>query len=281
MDNPYKLEPPALISFSGGRTSAYMLYQILQAYKGELPEGVFVCFANTGKERLETLDFVAACGEHWGVNIHWLEWRDKEIKEGPGFAEVNYYTASRQGQPFAQLISKKQFLPNPVTRYCTTHLKIQVMKRFMLSQDIQHWDNAIGLRADEPRRVAKIRNKPNVERWETLVPLADAGITLREVTEFWADSKQGFDLQLKSYEGNCDLCFLKGLAKTETIIRENPKSADWWIEQESRRLSSKPDGARFRKDRPSYAAIKQFVTDQNYLFAEAEDESLMDCFCTD
>ena len=36
MTNPYQIEPPALISFSGGRTSGYMLRQILDAYDGRL-----------------------------------------------------------------------------------------------------------------------------------------------------------------------------------------------------------------------------------------------------
>ena len=46
--NPYKIEGPALISFSGGRTSGFMLYHILQAHGGTLPEDYFVVFANTG-----------------------------------------------------------------------------------------------------------------------------------------------------------------------------------------------------------------------------------------
>ena len=42
------------ISFSGGRTSAYMLHQILEA-NGNLPDRVQVMFANTGREMPETL----------------------------------------------------------------------------------------------------------------------------------------------------------------------------------------------------------------------------------
>jgi hypothetical protein len=65
--NPYLIEGPALISFSGGRTSGYMLWQILDAHGGTLPDDVHVCFANTGKEREETLRFVHECETRWGV----------------------------------------------------------------------------------------------------------------------------------------------------------------------------------------------------------------------
>ena len=54
----YKIPTPACISFSGGRTSGFMLKQILNTYGGELPDDIKVCFANTGKEMPETLDFV-------------------------------------------------------------------------------------------------------------------------------------------------------------------------------------------------------------------------------
>ena len=73
MTNPYKIDGPALISFSGGRTSGFMLWHILDAHNGELPPDVYVTFANTGKEREETLRFVFECQSRWGAKIRWLE----------------------------------------------------------------------------------------------------------------------------------------------------------------------------------------------------------------
>lgn len=116
MTDPFLITGPAVISFSGGRTSAYMLWRILQAHGGTLPDDVVVCFANTGREMPATLDFVARCGEAWGVHIHWLEFR---ARAETGFEVVNHNSASRHGEPFAALLSAASALPNPVQRFCT------------------------------------------------------------------------------------------------------------------------------------------------------------------
>ncbi|MBK6800315.1 MAG: hypothetical protein IPG83_02190 [Novosphingobium sp.] len=54
MGDPFFITGPALISFSGGRTSAYMLWRILEARRRRM---VQVAFANTGKEREWTTRF--------------------------------------------------------------------------------------------------------------------------------------------------------------------------------------------------------------------------------
>ncbi len=56
--NPFEIIEPTCISFSGGRTSAYMLWRILEANDMKLPSEAIVCFANTGKEEEATLKFV-------------------------------------------------------------------------------------------------------------------------------------------------------------------------------------------------------------------------------
>ena len=292
MTNPYHIEGPALISFSGGRTSGFVLYQILQAYDGTLPEDVYVTFANTGKEMPETLDFVRDCGEHWDVDIYWLEMRIHEEKPIYRTEEVTYETAARDGEPFEALIDHKHMLPNPLVRFCTEQLKVMPMKRFMKERGYKNWYNVLGLRYDEPRRVGKQKQANEMAKhpWESLTPLYDAKVTVDNVYKFWVESN--FDLNLpnhggKTLAGNCDLCFLKGMKTTTMILKQRPDLADWWIEQENKIAKSalevlgrEVSTARFRKDRPSYIELVDISNKPDPIIDLFGDEG-MDCFCHD
>ena len=267
--NPFRIEGPAVISFSGGRTSGYMLWRILEAHGGTLPADVVVLYANTGKELEETLDFVNECSERWGVPIVWVEFTrhaDPQLR----WRVVTYETASRNGQPYEALIEQKRYLPNPVTRFCTSELKIRPMKLYAQQpRGWRDWLVALGYRADEPRRVAKLRI-PHREPFDRCAPLATAGVRVAEVGDFWR--RQPFDLRLpnmngKTMHGNCDLCFLKGGNQVLSLIREKPERAVWWMAQEQRvQSSATAEGAVFRSDRPSYAAMHRMATEQPELF---------------
>jgi len=277
MRDPFIIDEPTCISFSGGRTSAYLLWRVLQS-NGGLPDQAIVCFANTGKEEEATLEFVRDCGINWGVKIHWLEYQDAE-KTKDRFKVVDFETASRNGEPFEQLIIKKKYLPNPVTRFCTIELKIRTIHRYLKSigwddhNETQDW---MGIRADEMRRAAKVDR--------SRVPLVTAGITAADVGRFW--KAHSFDLKLsniggKTLHGNCDLCFLKGGNIILSLIAEKPDRAVWWAKMETMVQSSKlatGDGGRFRNDRPSYAAMAKFTDEQATLFT---DEESISCFCGD
>ena len=120
--SPYLLpEGNVQIAFSGGRTRAYLLHRIIEANAGIPEDRCVVSFQNTGREMPETLDFVQECGARWGVNIVWLEYRP----DAPFFEVVSHNSASRAGEPFDALIDRKQYLPNKVTRFCTTELKVR------------------------------------------------------------------------------------------------------------------------------------------------------------
>lgn len=185
INNPYVFAEPTVVSFSGGRTSAYMLYQIVSAHGGVLPPHVVVCFANTGKEREQTLRFVHECGVRWGVQVYWLEWRDGTAES---FAVVDYNSADREGRVFSSLIKKRRYLPNAVARFCTQELKIRPMRDFCRSLGWTKWTNVIGLRHDEGHRVLKAlaRNDEKKERFTVAMPLAQARVTKRDhIMPFW------------------------------------------------------------------------------------------------
>jgi len=102
-----------------------MLWNILEAYDGELPDDIQVVFSNTGLEHRETYEFIHRIEENW-TSITWLEYTLNE--EGKHwFKTVDYHSASRNGSPFTTLLEKQPYLPNPVARVCTLNLKLRTL----------------------------------------------------------------------------------------------------------------------------------------------------------
>lgn len=293
MSDPFIIEGPTTICFSGGRTSAYMLRRILDAHKDQLPKDVFVTFANTGVEREETLEFIAEIEVRWGVPIQWLEYRrapfnpdyyqDGKQRSNEGLPEAirtNFRSASRRGEPFWQLIrwsmdyqkhvkDAPPILPNPTMRLCTDQLKIKTQARWMKSQGFDEYTSVVGIRADEPSRIAR----SNARGDDEVYPLARAGISKPEILDYW--KKSPFDLQLdpNSDEGNCTLCFMKSRGKVVSVMRDSKDFDDFWLWAEEK------TGQTFRKDR-SYTDLRRRI-DAGLPIKGVDDEATGDCFCGD
>lgn len=271
--NPYKVELPFVISFSGGRTSAFMLAKIIEAHGGTMPAGGHVCFANTGREHEETLVFVEACARNMGIAIHWVE---RDFTQESGVRTVDFASASRNGEPFEQLIKKKKTLPNFIRRFCTEELKVRAIAKHMKSIGVAEGTMVVGLRADEPRRVARVRGDVR-GGFDYVVPIADAGHTIEDVNRFW--SSMPYDLKLPGNDrafGNCDLCFLKGKRIQERVLRAEPDRAAWWQRMEEEQNRTFVHGL-------SMAQRLVQVRVQPELFGQAsdEDETIIPCTCTD
>lgn len=278
--NPFKIDGPTCISFSFGRSSALMLARILEA-NGGLPSDALVLSCNTGKEDPASLDFGADVSNRWGVPITLLEYRI-----GGNFEVMSFDTASRNGRPFQEVIRQRGgILPNPRARYCSSEMKTRTMHRYLRSIGWTGWDTMIGIRADEPRRVAKFRANPHPETpaESVRIPLADAGVSAHDVRDFW--KAQPFDLRLpnidgKTMHGNCDLCFLKPAAQVLSLIQESPCRAVWWaFEEKKAEEVARGSGARFRDDRATYQQMMTFSQAQRDAFDP--DEEAISCFCGD
>ena len=267
-------------TFSGGRTSAFMGQFIKNYSKYDDFDKVFV-FANTGKEREETLQFINQCDKEWNLNIIWLE-ADVVHEKGIGtnYKIVDFETASRNGEPFEEML-KKYPIPTNFASNCTRELKLAPINKYVKSLNYKEVYTAMGIRWDERHRMSNTADKQNI-----IYPLIDDIKVDSKFIRSWWD-KQSFDLQLKDYEGNCDLCFKKSTRKRLTIIKENPNVAKWWQRMEE--TYGNEDLPRF--DLRSNLSIEQLVKMAQQPFNKVEDlhelskkqcslfDFETDCFC--
>jgi 3'-phosphoadenosine 5'-phosphosulfate sulfotransferase (PAPS reductase)/FAD synthetase len=265
------------ISFSGGESSAYMLLHLADIYDLHDTEHFQILFANTGKENEQTLLFVHKVAMYLDLPITWLEYELREPRTKlNNYKLVDFHTASRDGEPFAALIARRNFLPNVVTRYCTQDLKVRPIKHYLRTQcGWDDWEMMIGFRADERQRLANAKANANKERYTVSAPMTQWGVTKEDVNAFWA--RMPFRLNLKSYQGNCDLCYMKGVNKRVQILRENPEAGVWWAAQEAK------VGATFQKEW-SLADLQRMAAAPT-LFPLSEDllaePNRLSCFCSD
>jgi len=261
-----------LISFSGGRTSAYMTWWMQNIWKHRGEYEMIVVFANTGREREETLQFVNQCDRYYGFKTIWVEAVvNPENNKGTTHKIVNFQTANRTGQPFEDMIAKYG-IPNQNAPHCSRDLKKQPIKSYARELGWRKYETALGIRTDEPKRLDWESKKKNKFLYlAELIPTTKSDINL-----FW--SKQPFDLNLKSYEGNCDLCWKKGLRKLMTIVKDKPEFADWWREMDEKYSMFTPEtkmnkaAAPYRFFRDNMT-IDDIIEESKFDFTPSRDES--------
>lgn len=241
----FRLSGPTAAGISGGRTSALMHALTLAANQDQL-HLYTPCFANTGKEHEAALRFLHNIEDATKSAINWLEFTAPERlgvePKHSRYKVVDFETASRTGQPFTDYLETslayrreaKDIGPaalGAMRRLCTSYLKIRTMHKFVQATwGREAYDHFVGLRADEPERVARLVGAYAVVTMRT--PLADAGITKAMVFDFW--KQQLFDLEAPEHLGNCTLCFLKDEADQGTVAYEMPGEAAWWVKAQDR-----------------------------------------------
>lgn len=251
-----------MLAFRGGLTSAYMTRWCLDHLSDQYE--IIVVFANIGKEREETLQFVNECDRRWNFNTVWVEAVvDPEKGKGTSFKIVSFETASRKGEPFEEVI-KKYGLPNVRFLHCTRELKTRVIHSYIKSLEWKGYYTAIGIRKDEIDRI-----NPNYKKERFLYPLVSLiPSTKLDVNAFWLN--QDFTLNLKSYEGNCDLCYKKSDRKLLTILKENQSLSKWWQDME-RKYSNCGEFHFYRQNR----SILDLIKLAKQPFIEAKDDSMI------
>ena len=245
----------AIAGISGGRTSARMAYL--------LDPEVVLSFQNTGKEAAATYDFINRLEQDLGRKIHRLEFRAPARGEPPRFArvvEVEHHELARRGEPFMDLLEclrtyrDKHKGLGPVapwarSRICTAYLKIKTQRRWCKEKgwgSPRDYTEYVGLRADEPLRVARMKGRNDSRDTDERAPLFDLGITKEYVLAFWRDKP--FDLELPEWMGNCTGCFLKDEKDLASALLRPETDPEWWFNIEE-------NYAPMRRGRPSFRQV--------------------------
>lgn len=228
-----------VINFSGGKTSALMTILLKPT------EDDIVLFCDTGREHPLTYKFID----------------DFERNEGIKIVRISYNGG------FEGMLERNKFLPNVAIRKCTVELKIKTAKRYLRGLGIQRFENYIGFRADEQRRINESQYKKVLNKF----PLYDMGITKEDVNQYWLNKT--YNLEVPSILGNCDLCFLKGKNSIISILQHYPELADKWIADEKR------IGATYFKD-ISYEQMLEIAQKQLNLFDLDKQLPAYSCSCT-
>lgn len=220
-------KPVLLVSFSGGRTSAYMMKWCYDNLFDQFE--LITVFANTGKEHHGTLDFVRDCEFNWGIPIIWVQAKHLDEYGNPlskkgwrvGHEVVNYKTAARRGEPFEEMISILG-IPSTNAPFCSDQLKRRAIESYLSSIGITNFHKAIGLRADEIDRV-----NPEYKKLKIIYPFVVLFPRFRDNIMHWW-SRQSFDLCVPEDLGNCDACWKKDLQRLVRIAKNHRTVMDWW-----------------------------------------------------
>lgn len=241
-----------VFNFSGGRTSAYMTIKYWQP-------GDLVIFTDTGREHPKTYKFI----------------NDFEAFENIPVIRISYNDAS---DAFTEILTKKKYkcLPYRVKRFCTIELKVKTCKRYLRKQGIRTFENFIGFRADEPKR---IKDKVHFKNVFNKYPLFEDGTTKPMILEYF--KTKPYDLEIPHILGNCTLCFMKGKNAVMAILREFPELADPWIDDENKAMVNGKFGGHTYFENVTIEQLRDIA--QNNLFKDFnlnEIQPAFNCACT-
>lgn len=221
-----------IVSFSGGRTSAYLVYLMEQKRINEGWDVEYI-FMDTGGEHEATYKFVRDVINHFNINLTCLRSVvDPELGNGIRHEVVNPNDLKFDLSIFKRLVKKHGNFT--VGRpYCTARLKTLVYEHFCDKtfgrNNYQTW---IGIRADEPRRLPKkvdenttLHHKKKSEL-RYLAEISDWG--KEEIIDWWSD--QDFDLEIAGDQhlGNCIFCVKKSAIKIALAERDEPEKYRKW-----------------------------------------------------
>lgn len=205
-----------------------------------------------------------------GRNIHWIT-----------------------GKTFEQVIKEKaNYLPNVMTRYCTTRLKMFPMFDFWQKNINEICDMRIGFRSGEERRMNNVldrcvdgvettkmivgKHKNGNNKWKEIAwrkptfPLIENMIDSKMIHNFW---QKNDDVRFKKgYYNNCTGCFHRSPMFLSKMNQEHHEKISWFASMEER------TGNQFKKEL-SMKSIQEFNPQIEIDWNDFGDDSCDSGFC--
>ncbi|WP_109867437.1 phosphoadenosine phosphosulfate reductase domain-containing protein [Escherichia coli] len=203
-----------VVSFSGGRTSAYLVH--LMEKQRKAGNNVCYIFMDTGCEHPLTYRFIREVVKFWGISLTVLQVDiNPELGQPNGYTEwepKDIQTRMPVLKPFMDMV-KKYGTPYIGGAFCTDRLKLTPFTKYCDDHFGRgNYITWLGIRADEPRR---LKPKSGVRY---LAELSD--FDKSDVIRWW--HKQPFDLQTPEHLGNCVFCIKKSTQKLGLACKDEP-----------------------------------------------------------
>ena len=161
------------------------------------------------------------------------------------------------GKTFEEIIVKHgNYLPNIMTRFCTTEMKLQPIFNWWKSNFTEPIEMRIGFRANEMSRAKtmiektnkngilefkdiigkrKTQNKWGLIEWQKpSFPLIQDAIFKDTIEEFWKGKNVRF-----AFMNNCVGCFHRNELLLKLMSEKHPNKFDWFAKQENKERTFK------------------------------------------
>jgi len=225
-----------IVSFSGGRTSAYMVWLFEQRRLREDINVEYV-YCDTGAEHPATYEFINNVVKNYGISLTCLRCVvNPEKGIGTTYKVVPLEECKPDLEPFKDMILKYGN-PSFAAPKCTGEMKSIPSDKYCNEKYGRgNYIKWLGIRVDEPNRIKVVEDQldlfgggKRISREK--LPLRYLGqisnFSKQDVLDWWAE--QPFDLTITEELGNCVFCIKKGVNKVALAAKREPKLARQFI----------------------------------------------------
>jgi len=207
-----------VVSFSGGRTSAYLCKLMIDNFGIDNVDFVFM---DTGFEHPKTYEFIKNINDYLKLNLTCLRGDfSRPLGDGIGYRVVSIDECVTDLIPFQEMM-QKYGVPYIGGMFCTDRMKLQPFKKYCNdAYGKSNYETWLGIRVDEPKRLTE---KNGIKY---LAEISD--FEKQDILNWW--KKQPFDLHIDEWLGNCVFCPKKSNLKLSAAQRDESEIYLKWLE---------------------------------------------------